>query len=170
MDFGGFGAGRIAVGARALPTTTGGRRGSSADARKGSKGKGMTKKGGGLGPSSSSPLNTRAPPTTSGGRQRSGSDGNASCSKSTKIHRFGLAAPLPRPEPRLPPPVVGSAQPKPAFWNQTPKPPIKIHLYRITAWESENLKTIVSIKSNPIGWSPEYHVSGIQKDLFVQAM
>ena len=133
MDFGGFGAGRIAVGARALPTTTGGRRGSSADARKGSKGKGMTKKGGGLGPSSSSPLNTRAPPTTSGGRQRSGSDGNASCSKSTKIHRFGLAAPLPRPEPRLPPPVVGSAQPKPAFWNQTPKPPIKIHLYRITA-------------------------------------
>jgi hypothetical protein len=41
MDFGGFGAGRIAVGARALPTTTGGRRGSSADARKGSKGKGI---------------------------------------------------------------------------------------------------------------------------------
>ena len=75
MDFGGFGAGRIAVGARALPTTTGGRRGSSADARKGSKGKGMTKKGEGLGPSSSSPLNTRATPTTSGGRQRSGSDG-----------------------------------------------------------------------------------------------
>ena len=111
MDFGGFGAGRIAVGARALPTTTGGRRGSSADARKGSK----AKKGEGLGPSSSSPLNTRAPPTTSGGRQRSGSDGNASRSKSTKIHRFGLAAPLPKPEPRLPPPVVGSAQPKPGF-------------------------------------------------------
>ena len=44
MDFGGFEAGCIAVGARALPTTAGGRRSSSADARKGSKGKGMTKK------------------------------------------------------------------------------------------------------------------------------